>query len=110
MVAPVISDPARQAIAEGVRRGDPITDLELLGLPLRVINILEQCPYHITKLEHLVSLTREQLSAVEQIGDYSMNHILACLSRYEEMEHIKRMRETLLRRHTEALREKVHTG
>lgn len=110
MVAPVISDPACQAIAEGVRQGDPITDLELLGLPLRVINILEQCPYHITKLEQLVSLTREQLSAIEQIGDYSLHHILACLSRYQELGEIKRMRESLLRRDTQAVREKLGTG
>jgi hypothetical protein len=106
MVAPVIPDAARRAIAQGVRRGDSLTDLEFLGLPLRIINMLEASPHHIVTLEQLVSLRKDELAGIGQIGEYSLNHILECLSRYHELEQVKKMRETLLRRDAEAVRNK----
>jgi hypothetical protein len=110
MVSPVISEVARQAIARGVERGDSITDLELLGLPYRIICMLEESTYHITTLEKLVSLTREELSGIRQIGEQSFFSILDSLSRYHQLDQIREMQECLLRREAESIKERSQSS
>lgn len=109
MVAPVIPEVARRATAKGVERGDSLTDLEFLGLPLRVVNMLEESPCHVTILEQFVSFSKDELSGIKQIGEHSLHQILVCLSRYHELDQTKRMRETLLHRDADAAQEKMET-
>ena len=87
------SHEAQLAIARGVDRGDPTAELEYLGLPLRTINLLENSIFQIVRLEQLVSLSRDQLLEIPNLGSHGL---LLCLSRYDELDEIKcRMSEAL---------------
>jgi len=81
----VISKAARRAIAAGVKRGDPVANLEYLGLSLRTINILENSEYAIMHLEELVARHRDELLAIPNITPSVMREILHSLSRYHEL-------------------------
>ena len=80
-----ISGEARRAIAEGVRRGDPVANLEYLGLTLRTINILENSEYGILDLEELVSRNRDELLAISNVTPSVMREILQSLARYHTL-------------------------
>ncbi len=81
----IISKAARGAIAAGVKRGDPVANLEYLGLSLRTINILENSEYAIMHLEELVARNRDELLAIPNITPSVMREILNALSRYHEL-------------------------
>lgn len=80
---------AQLAIARGVDRGDPTAELEYLGLPLRTINLLENSHFQIVRLEQLVSLSRDQLLEIPNLGSHGLRELLLCLSRYDELDEIK---------------------
>jgi DNA-directed RNA polymerase alpha subunit len=84
--APDIPQKARVAIAEAVVRGDALANLELLGLPVRTINMLEYSRYQITKLEDLLNCRREDLLEIPNFGRGSLQQIFECLARYDQLE------------------------
>jgi DNA-directed RNA polymerase alpha subunit len=86
----VISGEARRAIAEGVRRGDPVANLEYLGMTLRTINILENSEYSILELEALVSRRRDELLAIPNVTPSVMREILLALARYHQLDDAQR--------------------
>jgi len=81
-----ISSEAMRAIDVGVKRGDSLADLEILGLPQRVINILEDSDYKIVKLSQLVKKSREELMAISCLGEVSVRSILEVLAKYHTLE------------------------
>ena len=85
-----ISDAARRAIAKGVRRNDPVANLEYLGLTLRTINILENSEYEITRLEQLVSRSRDELLAIPNVTPSVMREIFESLGQYHKLEEAQR--------------------
>jgi DNA-directed RNA polymerase alpha subunit len=85
-----ISQEARLAIARGVKRGDPIAELEYLGLSVRHINLLENSKFQITWLEQLVSLRREELLEIPNFSSNMLSDVLECLARYNKLDEAKR--------------------
>ena len=81
---------ARVAITQGVKRGDALAELEYLGLPVRTINMLECSKYQITTLEHLLSLRREDLLEIPNFGQGTLDKVMDCLSRYDQLADAKR--------------------
>ncbi len=86
----MIPEAAWRAIQEGVRRGDCVAKLELLGLPIRTIGMLEDSKYQIITLRDLVSLTQEDLLQIDNLGEKSCRQILECLSRYDQLDTLER--------------------
>jgi DNA-directed RNA polymerase alpha subunit len=84
-----ISEEARRAIARGVKRGDPIAELEYLGLPVRHINLLENSKFHLTWLEQLVNLQREELLEIPNFSANMVGEVLQCLARYNKLDEAK---------------------
>ena len=84
-----ISEEARRAIARGVKRGDPVAELEYLGLPVRHINLLENSKFQITWLEQLVSLQREELLEIPNFSSNMLSDVLECLARYNKLDEAK---------------------
>jgi hypothetical protein len=84
-----ISEDARRAIARGVKRGDPIAELEYLGLPVRHINLLENSKFQLTWLEQLVSLRREELLEIPNFSANMLSEVLECLARYNKLDEAK---------------------
>ncbi|MDH3718485.1 MAG: hypothetical protein OES79_10240 [Planctomycetota bacterium] len=84
------SKEARRAIASGVQGDHPVANLEYLGMTLRTINILENSEHQITKLAQLVSMSRDELTAVPNVTAAVMDEILTSLSRYDELEAERR--------------------
>jgi len=84
-IAPEIPTKARLAIAEAVIRGDALASLELLGLPVRTINMLEHSRYQITTLEDLLNCRREQLLEIRNFGKGSLTQVFDCLARYDQL-------------------------
>jgi hypothetical protein len=80
---------AREAIRRGVGRGDPVVFMEFLGLPLRVINLLEESDFGIVKLEDLIQVEREDLLSIASMADVSVDNIYSALKRYHELDEIK---------------------
>jgi DNA-directed RNA polymerase alpha subunit len=89
----VISEQARRAIAQGVDRGDPLANLEYLGVTVRTINILENSKFGITTLEQLVSQRREQLLEIPNVTPATVDELLRALARYHELEEARRVME-----------------
>ena len=85
-----ISDEARLAIARGVQRGDPVAELEYLGLSVRTINLLENSDFHITRLEQLVARSRDELLSIPNITRGVLVEILSAVARYHELEDARR--------------------
>jgi DNA-directed RNA polymerase alpha subunit len=92
-----IPQEALVAIQEGVRRGDWITEMEYLGLPLRVINMLEESGYEINTLEDLLAHTTEELMTIDSLADVSVRQIMLALSQYHHLDEMKRNEEDALR-------------
>jgi hypothetical protein len=84
-----ISDEARIAIAHGVSRGDPVSELEYLGLPLRHINLLENSKFQITWLEQLVRCRQEELLEIPNFSMNMLSDLLDCLARYHTLDDAK---------------------
>jgi DNA-directed RNA polymerase alpha subunit len=91
-VSPAVafSSATRRAIVEGVNRGDPVAELEYLGLSTRYINLLENCEYAILSLEQLVALRPDELLAIANFGQSGLVELMAALSRYDQLEETKR--------------------
>jgi DNA-directed RNA polymerase alpha subunit len=81
---------ARRAILEGVRRGDPLAELEYLGLSTRYINLLENCELQLLSLEQVVSLRPDELLAIANFGQSGLEELLWALARYDQLEETKR--------------------
>ncbi len=80
-----ISHAARQAIIQGVYAGHPLSNLELLGLPTRILDLLANSRFQVVMLEDLVSLSRVDVLSIPSLGDKSLERILDCLARYHEL-------------------------
>ena len=93
----VMSKEAIRAIRKGIERGDSIADMELLGMPLRIVNILEDSEYEITTLAQLMARTKEELMTIGCMGDVSIRIILDILSRYHELEGAVQQEEESLK-------------
>ena len=81
---------AQIAIAQGVRQGDAVAELEYLGLPVRTINMLENSRFQITSLEDLVTRSRDELLEIPNFGKNGLHELLKCLSRYDQLDDAKR--------------------
>jgi len=88
-----VPEPAQKAIAQGVKRGDAVAELEYLGLPVRTINMLEHSKYQITRLDQLMSRRREELLEIPNFGQNTLTELLDCLSRYNELDEAKHRME-----------------
>ncbi|MCA9144026.1 MAG: hypothetical protein H6821_16175 [Planctomycetaceae bacterium] len=75
-----------QAIIKGVYAGDPVSNLERLGLSPRILALLETSCYQIVTLEDLVSRSRDDMLSIRSVGEKSLEQILECLSRYDELQ------------------------
>ena len=84
-----ISQEARVAISHGIQRGDAVAEMEMLGLSLRTINILEESRFQIVRLSELVSLQRNQLLEISNFGEQGMHELVGCLSRYYLLDRFK---------------------
>ena len=94
------SDAAKRAIRAGITRGDSVADMEAFGMPLRIINILEDSEHKIVKLSQLVSRTQEELMGIECLGEISVRTILEMLARYHELDDAVRKEEDSLKLRT----------
>jgi DNA-directed RNA polymerase alpha subunit len=84
-----ISQEARVAISRGIQRGDAVAEMEMLGLSLRTINILEESRFQIIRLSELVSLQRNQLLEISNFGEHGLYELMDCLSRYYLLDRFK---------------------
>jgi DNA-directed RNA polymerase alpha subunit len=91
----VIPKEAVEAIQRGVERGDWISEMEHLDLPIRVINLLEEGG--IPTLKELMSRSRRDLLKVNNLSDVSVRQILLTLSVYHRLDAIKKREEDALR-------------
>jgi DNA-directed RNA polymerase alpha subunit len=84
-----ISQEARVAISRGVQRDDAVAEMEMLGLSLRTINILEESRFQIVRLSELVSFQRNQLMEISNFGEHGLHELMDCLSRYYLLDRFK---------------------
>jgi len=80
---------ARVAITKGVERGDAVAELELLGLPVRTINLLEDSGLHITRLSELMSYRQEELLEIPNFGAHGLRELMQCLALYHQLDAAK---------------------
>jgi DNA-directed RNA polymerase alpha subunit len=76
---------ARQAIIQGVYADHPLSNLELLGLSTRILDRLANSRFQVVTLEDLVCLSRDDILSIQSLGDKSLESILGCLARYNEL-------------------------
>jgi DNA-directed RNA polymerase alpha subunit len=79
---------AREALAEGVARDDTVADLELLGLSLRTINLLEESHLAICTIKELVSKTPEELLSIKSFARTALQEVMFCLARYDRLKPV----------------------
>lgn len=89
-----ISREARTAIARGIQRDDAVAEMEMLGLSLRTINILEDSRFQIVRLSELVSLQQNQLLEISNFGEHGLHELMDCLSRYYLLDRFKKRFES----------------
>jgi DNA-directed RNA polymerase alpha subunit len=92
---------AKRAIQAGIQRGDPISNLEWVGLPRRVLQQLADDD--LVYLIDLLTKPPEYLLQMEAFGPKSLNAIYKALSRYHELgtteeEEEKHIDQDMLRR------------
>jgi DNA-directed RNA polymerase alpha subunit len=80
---PRISEEARYAIYKGIKRGDCICELELLGLNERIVATLEKEGFLL--LEDLLRCNREDITSIRNLGNTSLWGIFDSLSRYHHL-------------------------
>lgn len=85
MIRTPLPPAARQAIIQGVYANHPLANLELLGLPMRILESLKNSRYQVITLEDLVSLSCEDVLSIKSLGEQSLERILECLGRYNEL-------------------------
>ena len=81
---------AKLAISHGVQRGDAVAEFELLGLPVRTINLLEDSALHITRLEELMSYKPEELLEIPNFGMHGLREMMQCLAKYHQLDEAKK--------------------
>lgn len=85
---PIIPPVALQAIRKGVVDGNPISDLEFIGLSIRVIQQLNK--NGIIAMEDLMQWTPEMLLfEIDSFGEKSLIQLFEVLARYHELDQIK---------------------
>ncbi len=84
---PDIPAVARQAIARGTQRDEPVAKLAQVGLSQRIIGLLEASEYEILTLRDLLQRSPEELMKLGNLGEKSILEIFHCLARYHEMEN-----------------------
>jgi len=72
----------KKAIKENI----PIAELEYLGLPLRVINALEDSKHNLIYIKDLVSLNETQISSIENLGSSGVKQIIAALGNLGDLD------------------------
>lgn len=77
---PKISKEAAEALVIGVKRGDHLVNLELLGLNQRTINLLED--KGIFTLKKILNTTSDTLLGLSNFGDKALYCVFLALSRY----------------------------
>jgi DNA-directed RNA polymerase alpha subunit len=82
-----ITKRTRRALEAGYARKDPIQDLELIGVELRIINALER--HRIFTLDQLLSKTQEQILAIPNISKKQFKKLIAGLQQYERLDRIR---------------------
>jgi DNA-directed RNA polymerase alpha subunit len=76
------NDLTKKAIKENI----PIAELEYLGLPLRVINALEDSKHNLIYIKDLVSLNEKQISSIENLGSSGVKQIVAALEKLGDLD------------------------
>ena len=77
---------ALAAISIGVRRGDPVANLEYLGLTVRTLNILENSGFGIMQLEDLLVRTPDELLDIPSVTPSVLHEIFGSLARYDQLD------------------------
>ena len=102
---------AKTAISQGIRRGDAVAELELLGLPVRTINLLEYSKLKITGLSELMGFQQEELLEIPNFGTHGLRELMQCLSRYHHLDAVKQQLSSAFdKRKVTAMQELVASG
>lgn len=102
---------AKEAITRGAKRGDPVAELELLGLPVRTINLLEDSRLQITLLSELMSYRQEELLEIQNFGAHGLRELMQCLAQYHHLEEARRRLSSAFdQRKVSAMRELLGSG
>lgn len=78
---------AMKAIQQGIEREDPITNLEWLGVPLRVLHQLNGDG--IVTIKDLMARSQKSLLTISSFGAVSLEQLLRGLSQYDRLETIE---------------------
>jgi len=89
---PEISLVAEAAIMKGIKEGDNIVDMELLGLSQRNINLLER-EGNITTLKQLMNILPERLLNFDNFGDKALVQVFKCLAHYHELDDLREIKD-----------------
>jgi len=76
------NDLTKKATKENI----PIAELEYLGLPLRVINALEDSKHNLIYIKDLVSLNEKQISSIENLGSSGVKQITTALEKLGDLD------------------------
>ena len=79
-----VRDEVIDALEKGIRRGDSVYELQLLGVPEKLLADLDR--FGILKLETLLKMTPNTLLSVPGIDNVSFNKIHSAIKRYDELE------------------------
>ena len=83
------SPEALRAIQNGVEAGDPVTNLEWLGLAPRALQQLNEA--EIITFKHLMSKRQEDLLEIDSFGGVSLDQLLEALSQYHNLEEASQL-------------------
>lgn len=75
----------QRMIRREAAKGMAVAELEYLGLPLRVINTLEE-KVGIVYIKQLISKSESELFKIKQLGSGGVKQIIAALERFPELE------------------------
>ena len=78
---------AMDAIQRGCVAKDPISNLEWLGVPLRVLHRLNE--EGIVTLDELVVKQPDELLQIDSMGETSLRQLLTALSNYDQIKEKK---------------------
>lgn len=75
-----IGQEAAKALELAAKRGDPVSNLEHLGVGQRIINILHE--NRVYDMEDLLGKRREDLLAMNNFGKRQLDMLFSALSKY----------------------------
>lgn len=81
------------AINEGIERGDTLADLELIGLDIRISNILEQSELEIITVEQLMKANVEDILNIKSFGNVHLNKLFNSLLNYKKLKDLMEKQE-----------------